>query len=977
MARPISVAPTFIRDVQITGDKVTGDVYIAGMDEMGGGLGNRANKMYRSTDGGNTWTNTYTGPIFPGPGRTASGFFACMYSSPAYWRHQGWGEPAAFNHVVSYVYAARNTGNGDPGDVFYIRSTDSGVTFSAPFQLNANTEPTKAQWMPNLSVSEAGTLFSTWYDEAPRTAASCQPSNPATLCYQMHSRKSPDNGATWGADETTSDVVSPLPLQGDPGIQSLYAGDYDYGSAILTKHVTSWVDGRNPINGASQQDAYTDRELVGFAVTTTTPACNSTISTQPVDFIINLTDAVNTATVQASDFTVNGIPANTVAFSNGNTTLTFHFNTSPVSVQGPQTMHIAAGAFNRASDNMPNFAFDCTFCYAITPLMVTTTVPAVGGTFTPPAPGNYNYDVNFNQAVDPASVQDSDLTVSGNSGPSVTGHSLLNGNTTVRFTLHMNFGGMLTASLGASAITANTCNGNAAFTGNYTVDGCPPQNHYAIAQIGGSIVPGTTDTGNHGDDQTTTVALPFSYSLYDQTFNSITVSSNGNAQFTTTDTAFTNVCPLPWAAHDYTIFPYWDDQRTDANSGCAAFPGGTCGIFTSVSGTSPNRIFNIEWRTVYFATPTTTANYELRLYEGQSHFDVVWGAAASGNTSATGGVQKSTDFDQYFCNGSGGATTGGQSYILQSCGTPTPTPTASPSATPTAPATATPTGTVSPTPTAPASATPTATATPSCSPGYAFTSGTGTIIPGVTDTGNHCDDCSTVISLPFSVTLYGTSYTSAAVGSNGHFTFGTVNNGFTLSCMPVTPGTDVLGPYWRDQRTDAVGGCTGCGIFTTTTGTAPNRIFSVEYRTTYFGQTSSTPTLNYEVNLYESGSSAFDFTYGLVTPFTATGRFLTVGVEHDPTTIHGVRMRSNRWDEPAGRYRPEVDCLTPAVRLADADANSDGDTQLHAWLGCWSRPSECRSAHGWCLLPGQREVLWDGRTQCRHCRKRFHSSVRI
>ena len=191
----------------------------------------------------------------------------------------------------------------------------------------------------------------------------------------MHSRKSPDNGATWGADETTSDVASPLPLQGDPGIQPTYAGDYDYGSAILTKHVTSWVDGRNPIAGQSQQDAYTDRELVGFAVTTTTPACNSTISTQPVDFIINLTDPVNTATVQASDFTVNAIPANTVAFSNNNTTLTFHFNTSPVTVQGPQTMNIPAGAFNRASDNMPNFAFNCTFCYAITPLMVVTTVP--------------------------------------------------------------------------------------------------------------------------------------------------------------------------------------------------------------------------------------------------------------------------------------------------------------------------------------------------------------------------------------------------------------------------------------------------------------------------------------------------------------------------------------------------------------------------------------------------------------------------
>ena len=94
---------------------------------------------------------------------------------------------------------------------------------------------------------------------------------------------------------------------------------------------------------------------------------------------------------------------------------------------------------------------------------------------------------------------------------SVTGYSLINGNTTVRFTLHMNFGGSLTASIGAGAITANTCNINAAFTGTYTVEGCPPSNHYDIAQIGGSIVPGTTDIGNHGDDQVTTIPLPFSY----------------------------------------------------------------------------------------------------------------------------------------------------------------------------------------------------------------------------------------------------------------------------------------------------------------------------------------------------------------------------------------------------------------------------------------------------------------------------------
>ena len=203
----------------------------------------------------------------------------------------------------------------------------------------------------------------------------------------------------------------------------------------------------------------------------------------------------------------------------------------------------------------------------------------------------------------------------------------------------------MTATLGAGAITANTCNGNAAFTGNYTVEGCPPSDHYTIAQIGGSIVPGTTDIGNHGDDTVTTIALPFSYTLYDQTFTNINLSSNGNAQFTTTDTTFTNQC-LPWTTHNYTIFPYWDDLYL-VNSGF--------GIFTSISGTAPNRIFNIEWRAQYFPG-SGSAGFELRLYEGQTRFDVIYGTVTNGNTSATAGVQKNdTAFDQYFCNGAGHA----------------------------------------------------------------------------------------------------------------------------------------------------------------------------------------------------------------------------------------------------------------------------------------------------------------------------------
>ena len=134
-----------------------------------------------------------------------------------------------------------------------------------------------------------------------------------------------------------------------------------------------------------------------------------------------------------------------------------------------------------------------------------------------------------------------------------------------------------------------------------------------------------------------------------------------------------------WLTHNYTIYPYWDDLYL-VNSGF--------GIFTSITGTAPNRIFNIEWR-AQVSPGERQCRLRVEVVRGD-RFDVIYGAVDNGNTSATAGVQKNdTVFTQYLCNGTGGAATGGQSYTLQGCGTPSPTPTA----------TATATGTPSPTPT--------------------------------------------------------------------------------------------------------------------------------------------------------------------------------------------------------------------------------------------------------------------------------------
>src|SRR5262249_12027569 len=60
---------------------------------------------------------------------------------------------------------------------------------------------------------------------------------------------------------------------------------------------------------------------------------------------------------------------------------------------------------------------------------------------------------------------------------------------------------------------------------------------------------------------------------------------------------------------------------------------------------------------------------------------------------------------------------------------------------------------------------PTPTGTPAGCTDYTTSTGSGTITPGDTDTGNHCDDCSTAVSLPFPISVYGQTYNSINVAS--------------------------------------------------------------------------------------------------------------------------------------------------------------------------------------------------------------------
>jgi hypothetical protein len=93
--------------------------------------------------------------------------------------------------------------------------------------------------------------------------------------------------------------------------------------------------------------------------------CGAIISVEPVDFTLDVSDPVDPATLDASDFTVNGIPADNVTLANGNLTIEFVFNNSPA-VPGINTMHIPAGAFNCVI-NGPVLEFTCAFGVRIIP----------------------------------------------------------------------------------------------------------------------------------------------------------------------------------------------------------------------------------------------------------------------------------------------------------------------------------------------------------------------------------------------------------------------------------------------------------------------------------------------------------------------------------------------------------------------------------------------------------------------------------
>ena len=216
----------------------------------------------RSTDGGITFSPQVVATTFVTGGIVCAG----RYTVKNCIRMDGFPRMAADNSYTSsrgnvYVVYSRNPGTADVTDINFVRSTDYGVTWSAPVRVNDDATTTD-QWMPAISVdSKTGKIFISWYDSRE------DPTN--NLLTKIYGTVSTDGGLTFSPNTAVSTTLfNPNSMAvGQPGGEN-YIGDYHGIAAIGNTSYVVWMDARSN-NLGSYTGYYPD-----FAMTTSNSAFN-------------------------------------------------------------------------------------------------------------------------------------------------------------------------------------------------------------------------------------------------------------------------------------------------------------------------------------------------------------------------------------------------------------------------------------------------------------------------------------------------------------------------------------------------------------------------------------------------------------------------------------------------------------------------------------------------------------------------------
>ncbi len=146
--------------------------------------------------------------------------------------------------------------------------------------------------------------------------------------------------------------------------------------------------------------------------------------------------------------------------------------------------------------------------------------------------------------------------------------------------------------------------------GDETLDFTLPQRHdnfgYTCELVPVSYVDGDTPLALSGDDNVTTLSLPFSFTFYGNSYSTAFVATNGYLNFLAPSSVFSNSAIPSSFAPNGAIYPFWDDLFLD----------GASTAWTKLTGAAPNRQFTIEWRNAaFFADFSHRVNFEVTLNE--------------------------------------------------------------------------------------------------------------------------------------------------------------------------------------------------------------------------------------------------------------------------------------------------------------------------------------------------------------------------
>jgi len=222
--------------------------------------------------------------------------------------------------------------------------------------------------------------------------------------------------------------------------------------------------------------------------------------------------------------------------------------------------------------------------------------------------------------------------------------------------------------------------------------------------------------------------------------------------------------------------------------------------------------------------------------------------------------------------------------------------------------------------------------------GYTFaaTTGTFTQVSGAATpvTAVQQDDAiSGALGIGFTFNYGGTNYTQFKMSSNGFMTLNTgasdtATNNLSSVAAAARP---IIAPLWDDLDGSATGGSTASYEVT---GSAPNRVLTVEWRNYEWNYQSTTPVISFQAKLYES-TNLIEFAYRSETGAYSAGTTggASIGISSPTASGSGNYLSLSSVAAPAVSSTTSTNSLTtkPATGTVYRFTPSGAPTFTYAW----------------------------------------------